>query len=238
MGCATAKGEFLGENAIFFINQNKEKICLATQINDFVLTGDIFNYSALPAANTPIHSAICEVTRRNHSRIIHYCKCQYCRPHSPCSTIEKEGLIYPEKVHSLLEYIFSEFKKQLPSKNPTQIAEYLVGKPYSKYDCSKTTQTIYPFLPRTAQEQYNYFEKRAAIIPLRYDLKEGDLIFFKDNTDAIKHVGYIVTNKNGNIEFIDSTFKKGVKPAYMNTDGREGSKNMYGEWHFAGGGRP
>ncbi len=62
MGCRTSKGEFLGEKAVFFIDQNNQKFCSAVQINDFILTGSIFNYSALPSGKTPIHSSTCVLT--------------------------------------------------------------------------------------------------------------------------------------------------------------------------------
>jgi len=239
MGFTAEKGTFLGEEAVFIIGKNGERTCQAVRINAFIIGGDVLFYTTLSPRNTPIHSAVCEVTKTSHQWIT-YCKCQYCRPHPRCSTLEKEGLVHSEKVRPLLEYVFSEIRKRLTSKNPTQEAWDIrnEGASYSEYDCSKLTRTIYPFLPRTAREQYDYFKNRGAIISSRYDLHEGDLIFFKDGAEQIKHVGYVVSNIDGNIQFIHSTAKKGVRDFDWNTTGPEGNKNKYGELNFAGGGRP
>jgi cell wall-associated NlpC family hydrolase len=127
--------------------------------------------------------------------------------------------------------------------NATQKAKDLIGAPYSELDCSGLTHKIYPQLPCGSQNQYNYFFDRGGIIPSRYDLQEGDLIFFDDGAGNIKHVGYVLSDDNGNITFIDSInnpdpSKNGVHYHKLTTGGIEGSEDRYGcNEYFSGGGR-
>ncbi len=121
----------------------------------------------------------------------------------------------------------------------TAIARGLIGTPYTKLDCSGFTHTIYPQIPTGAQYQYNYFNNMNSIMPARNDLQEGDLIFFDDGAGNIQHVGYVESNNNGYITFLDSTeHGNGVHESHLSTTGTQGSQNMYGtDEYFAGGGR-
>ncbi len=128
------------------------------------------------------------------------------------------------------------------AKHVTQKAKDMIGQPYSKYDCSKFTQTLYPFLPRTAQEQYDYHVQHDAIISTRKDLREGDLIFFKNKDGHIEHVAYVKSNDSGDgdiwmIHSTDNLKRNGIHEDHWNLTGEQGRANRWGDQDFAGGGR-
>jgi cell wall-associated NlpC family hydrolase len=76
----------------------------------------------------------------------------------------------------------------------------------NNFDCSDFTRYIYKIhgilLPATAKKQYS----DASNILSRDDAEEGDLIFFKINSEKISHVGIYI----GNSRFIHSPGKNKV----------------------------
>ena len=107
-GTKTKKGKFLGEEALFINGRNGKQVCQAVLINNFIIMGDILGYPLLPPGNTPVHSVACQTARENHTR----CKCNYCKSHPECSTLQGEDFIYREKVELLLQEIFARIKEK------------------------------------------------------------------------------------------------------------------------------
>lgn len=142
-GIKFQKGRFLGEEALFVIGKNGEKICQVVLINNFVIMGDILNYALLPTGDTPVHSVACQTARRNHRRpgpsilqthggrvvknINLTCKCNYCKAHPECSTLKTEDFIHREKVESLLLDIFARIKGETKGQAQEAGAEIIRG---------------------------------------------------------------------------------------------------------------
>lgn len=67
------------------------------------------------------------------------------------------------------------------------------------------------FLPRSSREIAKQGEK----INLK-QARKGDLVFFKTSSrNVINHLGLVVKNNNGNVEFIHSSTKKGVMISHI-----------------------
>jgi cell wall-associated NlpC family hydrolase len=117
-------------------------------------------------------------------------------------------------------------------------ARTFLGKYYSEFDCSELTRQIYPELPRTAQQQFNYFKNRDKIIDLKDDLQEGDLMFFKNPDGIVKHVGYVESNNNGKITMIHSSqYKRRIVETMPKINDENRAYNIGRGLYFCGGGR-
>lgn len=85
------------------------------------------------------------------------------------------------------------------------------GNSYDGIDCSglvfESFKTVDIYLPRISRDMAKQGEK----ITLD-DTQEGDLLFFKtiNRRNSISHVGLVVSNQNGAVEFIHSTSSAGV----------------------------
>lgn len=123
-GIKTKRGKFLGEEALFVRGKNGVEICQAVLINNFIVMGDILGYPLLPAGSTPVHSVACQTARENHNS---KCRCNYCKSHPECSTLQAEDFIHREKVESLLKDVIARIKGKTnePSKEVT--AEIIRG---------------------------------------------------------------------------------------------------------------
>lgn len=130
-------------------------------------------------------------------------------------------------------------ENEIQNNNFTEKAKDLLKKPYSEYDCSKLTNEVYPELPRTAKEQYEYLKNKGEIISSKEELREGDVIFFKDSLGNIKHVGYVESNEDGNIVMIHSSWSQQMVVETPLSDlSTQWSNGRFGEdLYFAGGGR-
>jgi lipoprotein Spr len=80
------------------------------------------------------------------------------------------------------------------------------GKDKNGVDCSGFTEILYNkvFGKQITGSSRDLFEKCKVVST--DDLKEGDLLFFKIESDKISHVGVYLTNKH----FVHATVKKGV----------------------------
>lgn len=120
------KGELLGEEALFIVGQNGERVCQAVLINNFVVMGDMLAFQKLPVGNEPVHSVVCQSARKSHAKdepsvtvwsggkkiksVNPTCQCLHCKTHPECSTLKAEGLIHREEVGSLLNALFARIK--------------------------------------------------------------------------------------------------------------------------------
>lgn len=85
------------------------------------------------------------------------------------------------------------------------------GTTKSGMDCSglvyESFRAHYIYLPRITRDM----AKKGIKIPLK-SVQKGDLLFFKtkNKRNSINHVGLVIKEKNGDLEFIHSTTSKGV----------------------------
>jgi lipoprotein Spr len=98
------------------------------------------------------------------------------------------------------------------------------GKNKSGIDCSGFTETLYSnvYEKTLTGSSRDLFEKCAVIS--KDNLQEGDLIFFKIESDKISHVGVYLSNG----KFVHATVKKGV----MISDLKEA---YYVKYYYKGG---
>lgn len=105
------------------------------------------------------------------------------------------------KVNSIIDY----------AKQFSGVKYMFGGNSFDGIDCSglvfESFKTVDIFLPRISRDMAKQGEK----ITLT-DTQEGDLLFFKtvSRRNSISHVGLVVSNQNGNVEFIHSTTRAGV----------------------------
>lgn len=85
------------------------------------------------------------------------------------------------------------------------------GTTKSGMDCSglvyESFRVYDVYLPRISRDM----AKKGTKIPLK-NVQKGDLLFFKtkNKRNSINHVGLVIKEKNGDLEFIHSTTSKGV----------------------------
>jgi|GEM_PF-1904039 len=102
-GAKIEKGKYLGEEALFVIGGNNEKVVEAVLIDKFIISGNLLMSDGLDPGNKKIHAI----------------KCKKRSEHPPCSTLEAEGFVYREEVEEINRSIFLKIQgKDMP--------EYLV----------------------------------------------------------------------------------------------------------------
>lgn len=85
------------------------------------------------------------------------------------------------------------------------------GHSFDGIDCSglmyESFKSVDIFLPRISRDMAKLGEGITV-----NEAQEGDLLFFKtmNRRNSISHVGLVISNKNGDVEFIHSTTKAGV----------------------------
>ncbi|HLS31451.1 MAG TPA: C40 family peptidase [Flavobacteriaceae bacterium] len=130
---------------------------------------------------------------------------------------------YKNKKSGIEKPVSRDFKEESPEATElaTRVVNYAKSYMGTKYqyggmsekgmDCSGLIYLSFLnagdiFLPRSSRE----IAKQGKRIKLN-EVREGDLVFFKTNSrNVINHLGLVVKNRNGNVEFIHSSTKKGV----------------------------
>jgi len=144
--------------------------------------------------------------------IFSFCSCRSGKDSSKKS-IEKKDAISSKELEKKYAEKLGIGENKISNINLYSFIDEWLGTPYkyggknkSGIDCSNFTSTLYRTVYNKTLSGSSASMFAQCKIISTHDLKEGDLLFFKVESDAVSHIGvYLQNNK-----FVHATTKKGV----------------------------